>query len=861
MDMKRWGTWLHWNRTQRELQEEMATHRALKRDELEAGGLRGARLEAAVERSMGSDLLAAEDARSVWLWSWITAAGTSLRQAARGLRRAPAFTLVAVATLALGIGANTAIFSVIEAVLLRPLPYPAPDRIAAFTLDIQGTPQADLSVPGIEFVRDNTRSFSAVAGYRGAGIREMDHAGKTDWAHGVAAMDGFFQVLGTAPRLGRGFQRSDTAAGAPEVIVLSDAFWRSAFQASPTALGQVVQLDGGAATIVGVLPPGFQFAENPADFFSCLQTRHSLGNDGWNTAAIARLRPGVSLAAARAEVAALARPLQARRLAPIAGRGVGVDSYQAVATSSTSTSLWLLFGAVALLLLIACVNVAGLVMARALARGRETALRRALGASRGRLLLQFLAEGIVLAAAGAAAGLGLAFWLLGALARQLPAALGLTAPDHPDGAVLAFTSGVTIAVALGFGLVSLAQTRRTSLMPGAYGAPRGREWMVGVEIALALLLLAGAGVLVRSLAWLQSQPLGFQAEGTLFFHTDFAAAAIHSAPQALQLNQEILARLEAVPGVQSVALTTLAPLRGQANVPMEPADRPDQGRSVELRAVSPDFFRSLHIPLQAGRGIEMGDTASSPHVVVVNAALARAWYGGQALSARLRIGAIGSRVYMPGFDDARQVVGVAGDIRAVRLDRPARPTVYVPYTQLPSASWDWIVRGSGTGLPEQLRSAVHDLSPSTRITGLRPYPELLGAVVAQPLFLARLLSLLAGFALLLTAVGLYGVLAYAVAQRTQEIGIRIALGADAARLRRAVVGRGLLLAALGMLAGYLAVVPLASLLQGLLYGVKPLDPASLAGAGVLLLLIALAASWIPARRATRVDPVRALRAE
>ncbi|MGH9520238.1 MAG: FtsX-like permease family protein, partial [Terriglobales bacterium] len=342
---------------------------------------------------------------------------------------------------------------------------------------------------------------------------------------------------------------------------------------------------------------------------------------------------------------------------------------------------------------------------------------------------------------------------------------------------------------------------------------------------------------------------------------DYAASTIHTAPQALALNQQILARLQALPRVQAAALTTLAPLRGQGNVPAEPAGHAELGNSVEVRAVSPRFFESLRIPLRAGRGIEEGDTASSPRVVVINEALAHAWYGGHAVGGRLRIGAIGSKVYMPGFDDAREVVGVVGDIRAVRLDRPARLTAYMPFTQDASPSLDWIVRGSGVGLAAHIRDTVNAVSPSTRVSGLQPYPALLGAVVAQPRFLAQLLGLLAGFALLLTALGLYGVLAYAVAQRTREIGVRMALGADAGRLRRSVIGRGLWVAGAGMIAGYGAAIPLAGLLRGLIYGIRPQDPVSLIGAGGLLLLIALAASWVPARRATRVDPALALRAE
>ncbi|MGH9468082.1 MAG: ABC transporter permease, partial [Terriglobales bacterium] len=497
--------WLRWRQSQRELEEEITTHAALKREELARAGVAAGDLAAATGRAMGNEVYMREQARGIWLWPWLEAWGQGFRQGVRRLHRAPMFAVIAVVTLALGIGANTAIFSVVEAVLLHPLPYPQANRIVELSLaSAHAGVQDGFTFATFQFIRRNATAYSAVAGEQGSGVEEMDHGGVVSWPVVAHVTSGFFQVLGVAPQTGRGFTQADEAPGAAGAIVLSHRAWIEDFGGRPDVVGSIVRDDGNAGTVVGILPAGFRFVESPADAYTVIRHDQSMLNRGMNTEVTARLRPGVSLAAAQAQAAALSARMRAAGLMPRQfTRGLEVSSYQAEQTLPVRTMLLLLLGVVGLLLLIACANVAGLLLARTLARAPELALRRALGAGQGRLFVQHLTEGVVLAAAGAIVGLAFAAVTLRTLIAGLPLQLRLplAAPIRLDGRVLGFAAAIACGASILFAVAAAWQGSAKRLALGRFHRrARARDIIVAAEIAFSLLLLVGGGLLLRSLA-------------------------------------------------------------------------------------------------------------------------------------------------------------------------------------------------------------------------------------------------------------------------------------------------------------------------------------------------------------------------
>jgi len=842
--------WLRWSAAQRELEEEIAAHHAMK--------LADAGSEAAAGRAMGNELAMREAARGVWLWPWLEALGQGLRHGLRRLRRSPGFAAAAILTLALGIGANTAIFSVVEAVMLRPLPYAAPERMVGFTLEQPAGEVQSLNIPQFEYLREHLQGLDAITAYSGMGTVELRHGGVLSWANGMSATDGFFRAFGVQPQMGRGFERADTVGGAAPVIVLSAAFWQYAFAADPAIVGKAVEVNGRAATVVGVLPRGFQFLEQPTDFYLAMPHGAGLGDTGLNESVVARLQPAMSLAAFQGQAAVLLPGMRAANLLPKWCTGVGADRYQSLQARSVRSSLLFLFAAAGLLLLIACANVVGLLLAQGLARRPEMAVRRALGAGRGRLFTQFLAEGLALCGAGTLAGLALAEAALHALAAKLPWDLFTTLSVSLDARVLAFALAVALLASAAFGLVAAAQSSAgptASMRVTRSGW--GRSAVVVGEVALTLLLLAGAGLLLRSLWTLERQPMGFDPAGRTLFATQLPSGIAPDFASAWRFDEHVLQRLLATPGVTAAAAINRPPFEGQANIPSEPALRPDLGTAVEYRVVSPGYFAAMGIPLRSGRDFTAADALGGARVAIVGGLLARRWFHDRALGQQVRMGAIGDRVWMPAIADPRTIVGVVGDVKVQTLARPARLTVYVPAAQeAKSATW-WVVRGPVT--EAQIRRAVAAVQPTARVRDVAPYSAVVGDVLAEPNFEARLTAVFAVLALLLSAVGLYGVLAFSVAARTREIGIRMALGARRSLVMRQFLASGLGLAGLGIGGGLLASLPLSHLLASLLFGVQPNDPATLAAVAAVLALVAALACWLPARRATRVDPIAALR--
>jgi putative ABC transport system permease protein len=800
-----------------------------------------------------------------------------LRYGIRMLAKTPGFTAVAVLTLALGIGANTAIFSAVNAVLLRPLPYPRPDAIVQVSLAWKdgGTMDA-LTVPEFEFYRDHASAFEAMAGFRGGPDLSIKRGGASEWITSLRVTEGFFQVLEVNPAIGRGILREETRPGSAQSVVLSDSLWRKAFGASPAVIGRQVEMGDASYSVVGVMPPDFTFVEQPADAFIPLQLGRGIMDTGMNTRVIARLKPGTSVARAQANISAVFEQFRQAGSAQSGQQGLQLVSYQKWLAGDLRPSLLILFGAVGLLLLIACANVASLMMARANARQREISIRLALGAGRWRLLRQFLAESLLIALIGGAAGLVAAAWALKGLIFSIPWDIPSSTHISLDGRVLAFTFLVALGTSVLFGFTSYWQTSRldpnTAMKEGgtqvgrSTARSRARNALVIGEVALSLMLLVGAGLLIESLYRLHQQKLGFDPQHVFTMNTPFAPAARVTPDQVWNFEQQVLGRLQAVPGVASAAVVTLPPLMGPNNIPTQHEGHPEHSiGGMEYRAISPEYFQTMRIPILQGRGFQETDTASSTPVVIVSETVARAWWKGKSpIGDRLVVGEYNARQFPDVLEPPREVVGVVGDVKNLAIDEREPTTIYVPASQLfrPPDSTAWVVRASSNlALGADLRRAVTNVNPDQRVLDLQSMPDVVARAVAHPTFDALLMGIFAALALALTSVGIYGVLSFHVTRRTQEIGIRMALGALRGDVLKLVVGEGMLLTLIGVATGVAGALALTRFLASLLYDVKPTDPLTFVIVSLVLTAVAVLASYLPARRATRVDPMVALRYE
>jgi len=795
------------------------------------------------------------------------------------LRKNVGFTGVAVLTLALGIGANTAIFSVVNAVLLTPLPYPGSDRIVGINQVWKGGGIADdLTAPEYEFYRDHTGAFQALAGFRGGPDLPLKRGGATEWLTSVRVTDGFFQALGVAPALGRGVLRDETRPGSAPSVVLSDSVWRKAFGGDPAVVGQQLEMGDTSYIIVGVMPPRFQFVGRPADVFTSLQLGNSIADTGMNTSVIGRLRSGTSVTQAQANLDIAFTQMRSHGLAQSAQRGGRVISYQTYLAGDLRASLLMLLGAVGLLLLIACANVASLIMARANVRQREISIRLALGAERLHLLRQFLAESLLIALIGGVAGVITAAWALSMLISSIPWDVPASSHIGLDARVLAFALAMSLATSLVFGFTSYWQTSRsdpnTSLKEGgtqggrSSARSRTRNALVVGEIALSLMLLVGAGLLIESLYRLHQQKLGFDPQHVYTMTTPFPRSAKLAPAQIWIFEQHVLERMKAVPGVSSAAAVSLPPLTCCNNLPTQLEGHPDQQHSIggmEQRAISPEYFQTMHVSLLQGRGFSNSDTASSTPVVIVSETVARAWWGGRSpIGDRIIVGEYAGKQFPDALEPPREVVGVAADVKNIAVDEAEPTTVYVPASQAYRAdnSTAWVVRATGnTDVATALRRAVAEVNPDQRVLDLDSMAQIVARSVARPSFNALLMGIFAALALVLTSVGIYGVLSFHVSCRTQEIGIRMALGAKRGNVVLMVVGEGAVLAAVGIAVGLVLALGLSRFLSSLLSGVRATDPVVYAVVVLGLLGVALLASYVPARRAAKVDPLVALRYE
>jgi len=820
--------------------------------------------------------------------------GTLLRDVkygARMLRRSPGFTLVVVLTLALGIGANTAIFSVVYAVLLRPLPFPHPEQLVIVRDDLTGRRLEDvgMSVPELKDLQESSGAFEQVSAVWpvDANLTGSDRPERIEL---LGVSPNYFSLLGASARLGRVFGQQDWAPGFAEAVVISDGLWRRLFAADPQVLGRKVYLDNDPYTIVGVMPPEFR---HPG------RTLHN-EVDVWATAgfeadpfgtpvrgrrllpgAIARLKPGLNVGQAQARLDALVARLREQfpnEYPPELGWSVRLLPAQENLVGGTQTTLLVLLAAVGLVLLLGCVNIAGLLLARSASRQREMAIRLALGATRGRLAAQLLTESVLLSLLGGA----FALLLLGLTLRLL---VGLVPADIPrlnevglDGGVLGFAFLVTILTGFLFGLVPSLQASRPNLVTGLKEGGKGagssarsqrfRSALVVAEVALSLVLMIAAGLLLRSFGLVSRVDGGFDPRNLLVAHiwlpvpNNPEANPYRTTASRAAFVREVLRRVSALPGVKyaAVGAGTGVPLLGQhpkGSFTIKDAAGAEQP-TAQITAVSPDYFRALGTPLVRGRYFGEGDAEQAPRVALIDEAAAqRFWPNEEPIGRQIKRG--GRDLQSPWLT----IVGVVGNIKDDGFDRPDQPHIYLSAMQSPDFSLAVYVRAEGNpaGLVQPLRREVHQINPDLPVFGERTMEEIVAASLSRRRFALQVVGAFGVLALLLAGVGVYGVVSYSVSQRTREIGIRLALGSTTGAILRRVLGQGLRLALAGVGVGLLAALAVTRLLSGLLFGVAPTDPLTYAGLALLLTAVSLLACYVPARRATRVSPLAALRHE
>ncbi len=801
-----------------------------------------------------------------------------LRYAARMMGKNPGFTLIAVITLALGIGANTAIFTVVNAVLLRPLGFHDPSRLVIVA---EKSPYPTITTSYENYVdwRAQSQSFESMEGTRGATIA-LTGAGDPERLNSRYATAGLFPLLGVDAVVGRTFRAEEDAAGGAPVVLLSYGLWQRRFGGAADAVGKSITLDSRPYTIVGVLPKGFELLQ-PADvFLPFTPWAKTLPDDrNWHPGiyAVARLKPGVTREQARTEMVGITKRLENQYPEYNTGVSAEVVGLQDRLVQNVRPALLLLLGAVSFVLLIACVNVANLLLARAASRGREIAIRTSMGASRWRIVRGLLTESVLIAVTGGALGLLVASAALGPLLHMAEGSVPQIVSVGLDRSVLLFTLAVSVLTGLVFGIVPALRTGkidlRETLNEGSRGSTTGRGHhrilgaLVATEIAVALLLLIGSGLLLRSFSRLQEVSPGFQPDHLLVADLPLSQNAYAKPELRYEFFDRLVERAKTLPGVKSAGAASFLPVSGggsliQFNIEGRPPKTPHDYVAAGYRTVTPQYMETMGVPLLQGRNIAAGDVEKAPAVVVINASMARTYFPGEnPLGKRMQIGATPDKdvPYM-------EIVGVVGDVLQ-GLDTDAKAEMYLPYRQadtvLPVFQLSVVLRTSGDPRLQAaaLRSAVREIDPNQPVVKIRTMEENMATSVTEPRFRTWLIGIFAALALVLAAVGIYGVMSYSVNQRTNEMGIRVTLGAQPNDVFRIVVGEGLRLALIGVGVGLIGALAATRVLRTFLYGVSAIDPVTFAVTAALLTLVAVAACYFPARRATRVDPMVALRYE
>ncbi len=794
-----------------------------------------------------------------------------IRYASRMLLKQPGFTAVAVLTLALGIGANTAIFSFVNGILFHPLPFPEPDRLVALW---ETHPEKGGGTSSTHNVADWARSSRTVEQFgvwRDWGFTLKGPEGPEPLRGGIASPE-FFQVLRPKVALGRIFSTEESLPGKDRVVLLSDALWRTRFGADREILGRPLTLNGEVFTVVGVLPAEFDAPSfSGTDVWAPHAIDPDLQHGRWlrNRRVVARLKPGATLEQARAEMATIGQQLARAYPDTNDGWSIAITSLQDREVGSYRAAFLLFMGAVGFVLLIACANVANLFLARAAARKKEFAIRAALGASRRRVVRQVLTESVLLAILGGALGCLLAFWAVDLFVALSPSGIPRLELVRVDRSALGFNLLLSMLAGMLFGIAPAAHAAKKNLVESlkegtrAAGAAPGmslRNVLVSAETALALVLLIGAGLLLQSFVRMVTFQPGYNPEKLLTFEVYPGSKRYPQAKQVTALYEQIAENLSVLPGVRSVANVSSGPLfGGQEDVEFQIAGHApsESGKNpvASYHNASPGYFRAMEIPLLKGRDFDARDDASAPLVAIINNTMARRWWPGQ--------NPIGRTITLVRSKDLVEIIGVVGDVRRPALNSPGEPEIFWPYRQQTRWASFFVVRASvpPEGMVSAVRSRIAQLDSEVLIANMRTMDQRFARTLQWPRFLATLLGIFAGIALLLAVVGVYGVISYAVSQRTHEMGIRMALGAQPRDVLQLVLGRGLALSLTGVAIGLLAALALARYLDGLLFEVHARDPYVFGGVAVLLAAVALVACYIPARRATKVDPMVALRYE
>jgi predicted permease len=788
---------------------------------------------------------------------WLETLIADARYALRVMRKNPGFAAVAILTLALGIGANTAIFSVVYAVLLKPLPYPAPNQLVVV---FDAKPQEGVNFTGVSYmdfedVRAQNNVFTELAGNQEHDLT-VTGRGEPFVADTAVVTAGLFEVLQVAPLMGRTFVPEDGRPGTAPVAIISEKLWRSRFSADPHLVGSSINLDKRSFTVIGIMRTGFHspilirnqdiWVPTPDDpVFGGWMTRRS----GHWLSVIGRLKPGVSIAQAQAEMDGISRRLAAEFPKDDAGWSIRVAPLQSTIVSDERPALLLLLGAVALVLLIACANIANLLLSRATSRAKEMSVRIALGAGRGRIVRQLLTESAALGLLGGVGGTSLAYWGVRVLGSLLPSDLAKMQDIRVDGWVLAFALLLSVAASFVFGLAP------TLFAAGSDVQKTLREGSGRAG--------AGGGLLVRSFIAMTAVSPGFSSQHLVKAEVSLPQFEYSTPQQWSAFGDDLLARIQAEPGMRDSAIGLPLPLvHPFVNLGFEiegsPAPPSSQTRTANYVAASPEYFRVMEIPLLQGREFTREDVASTPRVTIISEAMARIYFPNQnPIGKRLIFG------FPPNGEAPREIIGVVGNVRDVELRQAPAAMMYVPFAQAPFWGTVVVVRTnlSVAAVAEAIQRDAHAIDKDLPVTDIGAIPQLVDATLEQPRFQTLLLGLFSGLALTLAAVGIYGVISYSVIQRTHEIGIRMSLGAQPSQVLRLVMGQGAKLALAGIVVGIAAALALTRLMRSLLFEVSPADPLTFAGIAVLLVAVALAACYIPARRAMRVDPMTALRYE
>ena len=851
----------------RELAEEMRQHLELKTRKNLAAGMAADEARYAAQRQLGNLARMEEESRRTWGFPFLESLLQDVRYCVRGLRKVPGFTLVAITTLALGIGATTAIFSIVNTVLLRPLPYRDSERLASIQTISARFPEFRLgeSKPDFDAIRSGSRSFEGLGIYlqRAANLTAPGDPEQISVAN---VSSDLLPLLGVSPVLGRGFLADDEQRKNGSVVLLSHGLWRDRFASDPNVVGTSVILEQKPYTVIGVMPAGFEFPrKNTAAWTPLIFTSENSKPGTWLFGVLAKLLPEQGLSGAQTELDGLSARLAAQ-YPEDKGIEFKLTPLQQQVTGEAKSGLMLLLGAVGFLLLIACANVSNLILSRGLERQSEIAVRAALGASRPRILRQLLVESLVLSCLGGAAGMLLAVYGVDAYRALAPANLPRLRELHVEPAIAWFALALSSLTGILCGLAPALHTSRPdlnlALKDRTAGGGRSRfsllAPLVVLEVALAVVLLDGSALMVQSIVRLLSVDAGFRTDHVLTAALNLPKSRYPTADARQVFAQQLLDALHTNERLKDVALSDSDALTDNLTMMMvDPGTLGgDKSTALQMRAVAPGFFETLRIRLVSGRTFTEADRKGAPSVVIINESLARRYFPGQNVLGKVL--KFGSEA-----DDQCQIVGVVTDTRDVHLRAAPRPQVYLPLLRNPDASLHLFVRTSADplALASELRKTIWAIDKEQPVSQVRSMTEVIAQSVAEPRFRTWLLGAFAAVGLTLTLVGIYGVVSYMAGQRTREIGIRVALGAQRSSVLRLVLGHGIRLAAAGAVTGVLGALALTRLIKSQLYDIKPTDPATLGGAAALMLLVALAACYVPARRATRVDPLIALRHE